>query len=403
MASKAIQVMVKSRLERDASLSTTSKNTEMQFSIARALEVLETVNNVDEELYEKAAVKIMADPMSGSNLEELDREETEEDLVMCMTLLMYAQESSLHTREPIRDSALTGPERRVRDIAEHFQHSPETIGRHFNTVLEAFLKLREVNIRPPPFDKIAPEIKNDPKKYPFFKDCISAIDGTHIDARVPLHKQVPYRGRKGQTTQNVMCACSHDMKFTFVNSGWEGSANDCREFATALADPTLHFPHPPLGKYYVVDSGYPSITGFLTPFKGQRYHLRDFESRRAQNAKELFNQRHLSVRNVIECSFASLKQRFPILSKMPRFPLSTQSRIVIACCALHNFIRDEQKADTNFVWFGDYNNLQRPPDEDFILPEYGNSSQRNRARKMDEFRKYIANELALSRNMAPIE
>ncbi|XP_043714596.1 L10-interacting MYB domain-containing protein-like [Telopea speciosissima] len=62
MASKAIQVMVKSRLERDASLSTTSKNTEMQFSIARALEVLETVNNVDEELYEKPAVKIMADP-----------------------------------------------------------------------------------------------------------------------------------------------------------------------------------------------------------------------------------------------------------------------------------------------------------------------------------------------------
>ncbi|XP_043725744.1 protein ALP1-like [Telopea speciosissima] len=400
--------------------------------------------------------------MSGSNLEELDREETEEDLVMCMTLLMYAQESSLHTREPIRDSALTGPERvcevleghvdrcyeqykmerhvffnlctlmreqgwledsryvrvdeqlamfitmvgrnqRVRDIAEHFQHSPETIGRHFNTVLEAFLKLGEVNIRPSPFDKIAPEIKNDPKKYPFFKDCIGAIDGTHIDARVPLHKQIPYRGRKGQTTQNVMCACSHDKKFTFVNSGWEGSANDCRVFATALADPTLHFPHPPPGKYYVVDSGYPSTIGFLTPFKGQRYHLRDFESRRAQNAKELFNQRHSSVRNVIERGFASLKQRFPILSKMPRFPLSTQSRIVIACCALHNFIRDEQKTDTNFAWFGDDNNLERPPDDDFIPPEYGNSSQRNRVREMDEFRKYIANELALSRNMAPIE
>ncbi|XP_043694327.1 uncharacterized protein LOC122645037 [Telopea speciosissima] len=306
MASKAIQVMVKSRLERDASLSTTSRNTaEMQFSIANALE-------------------------ERGWLEDSRYVRVDEQLAMFITMV--------------------GRNQQVRDIAEHFQHSSETIGRHFNTVLEAFLKLGEVNIRPPPFDKIAPEIENDPKKYPFFKDCIGAIDETHIDARVPLHKQ-----------HRTSC------------------------------------------KYYVVDSGYPSTIGFLTPFKGQRYHLRDFKSRRAQTAKELFNQRHSSVRNVIERSFASLKQRFPTLSKMPRFPLSTQSRIVIACYALHNFIRDEQKADANFSWFGDDNNLERPPDDDFIPPEYGNSSQQNRAREMDEFRKYIANELASSRNMAPIE
>ena len=30
-----------------------------------------------------------------------------------------------------------------------------------------------------------PEILDDPKLYPFFKDCLGALDGTHILATVP--------------------------------------------------------------------------------------------------------------------------------------------------------------------------------------------------------------------------
>ncbi|KAI9097702.1 hypothetical protein K1719_025473 [Acacia pycnantha] len=45
---------------------------------------------------------------------------------------------------------------------------------------------------------------------------------------------------------------------------------------------TLEFPHPPPGKFYVVDSGYPTRDGYLTPFKGERYHLNDYRGRRNQ-------------------------------------------------------------------------------------------------------------------------
>jgi hypothetical protein len=31
------------------------------------------------------------------------------------------------------------------------------------------------------------------------------------------------------------------------------------------------------GKYYLVDSGYPNRTGYLAPFKEQRYHVPDFQ------------------------------------------------------------------------------------------------------------------------------
>ena len=43
-----------------------------------------------------------------------------------------------------------------------------------------------------------------------------------------------YRDRKGYTTQNVLATCSFDLKFTYVLSGWEGTALDSRIIKSAL-------------------------------------------------------------------------------------------------------------------------------------------------------------------------
>ena len=43
-----------------------------------------------------------------------------------------------------------------------------------------------------------------------------------------------YRGRKGYTTQNMLAACSFDLKFTYVLPGWEGTASDSRIIKNAL-------------------------------------------------------------------------------------------------------------------------------------------------------------------------
>ena len=43
-----------------------------------------------------------------------------------------------------------------------------------------------------------------------------------------------YRGRKAFPTQNVLAACSFDLKFTYVLPGWEGSASDSRILDNAL-------------------------------------------------------------------------------------------------------------------------------------------------------------------------
>ena len=60
---------------------------------------------------------------------------------------------------------------------------------------------------------------------------------------------------------------------------------------------------------------------------------------RPQNPKELFNLRHSQARNAVERIFGILKKRFPIVCQAPEFSLAMQAKLVLACCALHNFIR----------------------------------------------------------------
>ncbi|KAA0031842.1 retrotransposon protein [Cucumis melo var. makuwa] len=54
--------------------------------------------------------------------------------------------------------------------------------------------------------------------------------------------------------------------------------------------------------YYLCDAGYPNAEGFLAPYRGQRYHLQEWrgDANAPTNAKEYFNMKHSSARNVIE-------------------------------------------------------------------------------------------------------
>ncbi|KIK95661.1 hypothetical protein PAXRUDRAFT_76464, partial [Paxillus rubicundulus Ve08.2h10] len=74
-----------------------------------------------------------------------------------------------------------------RDMQEHFQHSADTIFKIFCHVLDMVVSPQFYNqyVHLPPNNVIPPKICEEPKLYPFFKDCWGAIDGTHIDVFVP--------------------------------------------------------------------------------------------------------------------------------------------------------------------------------------------------------------------------
>ena len=149
------------------------------------------------------------------------------------------------------------------------------------------------------------------------------------------------------------------------------------------------------GKYYLVDSGYPNRKGFLSPYKGTTYHLPEFRQGLGPTGKkEVFNYMHLALRNVIERSFGVLKMKWRILLHLPCYKMWKQSMIIIACMALHNFIRDSALTDHCF---------QRCDEDEEYVPSVSEasssqtSSQGQEEYDMNGFRDIIANALMAMR------
>ena len=124
-----------------------------------------------------------------------------------------------------------------------------------------------------PNDRHTPaEIRDNPRLYPFFRRVQGAIDCTHLDAFVPEDALPRYRDRKGRISQNVLTACSFDMRFTYVLPGWEGSAADGRVYADARStDFAIRE-----GTYYLADAGFPACNALLVPYRNVRYHLKEW-------------------------------------------------------------------------------------------------------------------------------
>ncbi|KAF3788270.1 hypothetical protein EJ110_NYTH21252 [Nymphaea thermarum] len=161
-------------------------------------------------------------------------------------------------------------------------------------------------------DEVPACIRHSKRFFPYFENCLGAIDGTHIPAWVPASDQARFRNRKGFVSQNVMAVVGLDTRFHYILAGWEGSATDSRVLYSALDHETDPFVVPD-GKYYLADGGYPNIQGLLTPYRGHRYHMSEFSTwgaRSPRMSEELFNHRHSSLRNTVARTFGMLKGRF---------------------------------------------------------------------------------------------
>ncbi|MFQ6667457.1 hypothetical protein Gotur_033475 [Gossypium turneri] len=176
----------------------------------------------------------------------------------------------------------------------------------------------------------------DPR-WKWFKNCLGALDGTHIKIRVPTVDKLRYRTRKGDIATNMLGVCTPNMHFVYVLPGWEGSVADERVLRDAIS--RRHGLKVPHSCYYLVDARYTNCEGFLAPFRGQRYHLNEWrQGYQSSTPEEFCNMKHASARNVIERCFGLLKLRWGILRSRSFYPVRAHNRIIIACCLLHNFI-----------------------------------------------------------------
>ncbi len=75
-------------------------------------------------------------------------------------------------------------------------------------------------------------------------------------------------------------------------------------------------------------------------YRGVRYHLKEVRQadQKPENAKELFNLRHSSLRNVIKRIFGVLKRQWQILGgKGYEYSIKTQVDLFCALIRLYNF------------------------------------------------------------------
>jgi hypothetical protein len=178
------------------------------------------------------------------------------------------------------------------------------------------------------------------------------------------------------------------MEFSYVLAGWEGSAHDGAVYRSALYK---HGFITPPGKYWLGDAGYSNSETTLVPYRGTRYHLKEqkLSGKKPETPKELFNLRHASLRNVIERIFGVVKRKYQILCTPSEYSMDTQTRIILACLTLHNYVRS-QEGESADIWLNTEVERVVPNVQPAVQYPPVSTSSTASSKKMDKFRDELA-------------
>jgi hypothetical protein len=259
----------------------------------------------------------------------------------------------------------------VRQQADLFGRSESTVVKCRSLFVEAMLKSSAATIMS--YDHwilkncTGFELPFRDSHYEAFRGCIGAIDGTHFAMKVPSEDSDRYRNRKGYTSTNVLIGCDFEERICFVSAGCEGSAHDgfVLDHSTFLTELLGRLPS---ACFFLGDAGYPLITGrILTPFRGVRYHLKEYSSNSPTNPMELFNLRHSTLRSIVERCIGRVKRRWAIFKGQSELAPKLFCKAIVVACLLHNFLEEcrdrysEDETDSDFDQRGMLNaNLDYP-------------------------------------------
>jgi len=232
-----------------------------------------------------------------------------------------------------------------RNAANRLGRSYASVHHSFWIAVHAFLKsVYREEVQFIPNLGAHPKIVNE-SKYHCFGQVRGAGDGIYI-ATIPYAIDKPrMMNRKGYASQNVFALADFDLYYLFVQPGGDGCANDA-QILNHILDHRLFS----LGENdrILLDAIYALRPNMLTPFRGIRYHLQEWESgqNRPQNAREIYNLRHAQLRQCIERAFGYTYGKFRILREPLMFQdVNKQNAIIYCIFGLHNFILRREGID----------------------------------------------------------
>lgn len=164
-----------------------------------------------------------------------------------------------------------------------------------------------------------------------FPKCCGAIDGTHVLIMAPSNCGSEYYNYKGTNSVVLMALVDQNYCFTYVSIGSKGSASDGGILQNCELGQLLQKDLLPIGYCVVAHDAFPLRHYLMKPYKCYRTAL--------TVPQKIFNYRLSRARRIVENAFGILVSRFRVFHKKIYCNLKTVNKLVLAACALHNFLR----------------------------------------------------------------
>lgn len=180
-----------------------------------------------------------------------------------------------------------------------------------------------------------------------FHHTLGALDGKHVAIRKPAKSGSTYYNYKGFFSIILLALVDGDYKFMWVDAGSNGACSDAQIFndcdlkemvelgrmhipaAEPLADGDKDVPY-----FFIGDDAFALRSWLMKPFS----------KRDLTREEQIFNYRLSRARRIVENAFGILVNRFGCLLTTLRVTPSTATDVVLACCILHNLLRDANVA-----------------------------------------------------------
>ena len=176
-----------------------------------------------------------------------------------------------------------------------------------------------------------------------FHHTLGALDGKHVAIKRPSNSGSLYYNYKGFFSIVMLALVDANYKFMWVDVGTNGSSSDSQIFNSCdlkemIEDDKLGIP--PAAPFPGGDRDVPYFFVGDDAFALRSFMMKPYSRRDLPRPQAAFNYRLSRARRIVENAFGILANRFGCLMTTMRVTPGTVANIVLACCILHNLLRD---------------------------------------------------------------
>lgn len=169
-----------------------------------------------------------------------------------------------------------------------------------------------------------------------------ACDGKHVAIEKPPGSGSLFYNYKGFFSVVLFAVVNANYEFMYIQTGTNGSVHDgailnsTAFYQKLIADDLNLPPQSPLPR---TDITVPYVFLGDSAFALNRHFMKPFPLKNINKEKRIFNYRLSRARRVVENAFGILASRFRVFRRTLSLNLDNVDSVVLACCALHNYLR----------------------------------------------------------------